>query len=153
MYFPKPAINENDLAIIERGDTASNSIEAGQYVSWNGKLGKAVSAILQGATLDDSLFDYETDGVINELNNNFQPKFSTKSISGTTDGDGMISLGLNYQNAVPVAFNYSGVTSNTSGYFFSMYNGNWYVTIVNKSIAKYSSVSISGTLYYIDLTE
>lgn len=69
MYFPKPAINENDLAIIERGDTASHSIEAGQYVSWKGKLGKAVSAILQGATLDDSLFSYETDGVINELNN------------------------------------------------------------------------------------
>lgn len=69
MYFPKPAINENDLAIIERGDTAEHSIEAGQYVSWKGKLGKANSAILQGATLDDSLFDYETDGMLNDLNN------------------------------------------------------------------------------------
>ena len=69
MYFPKPSVNENDLAIIERGDTASHSIEAGQYVSWKGKLGKAVSAILQGATLDDSLFSYEEDGVINSLSN------------------------------------------------------------------------------------
>lgn len=74
MYFPKPSINENDLAIIERGDTASHSIEAGQYVSWKGKLGKAVSAILQGATLEDSLFEYDEDGV---LNNTFRkPDFS-----------------------------------------------------------------------------
>lgn len=86
MYFPKPAINENDLAIIERGDTASHSIEAGQYVSWKGKLGKANSAILQGATLDDSLFDYETDGVINELSNNFTDaiKFEKVADEGQT---------------------------------------------------------------------
>lgn len=68
MYFPKPSLNENDLAIIERGDTATHSIEAGQYVSWKGKLGKANAAILQGTTLDDSLFDYETDGVLNKMN-------------------------------------------------------------------------------------
>ena len=67
MYFPKPALNENDLAIIERGDTAEHSIEAGQCVSWKGKLGKANAAILQGATLDDSLFDYDADGVFDRL--------------------------------------------------------------------------------------
>lgn len=70
MYFPKPSVNENDLAIIERGDTASHSIEAGQYVSWKGKLGKAVSTILQGATLEDSLFSYEENGTLNAVKNN-----------------------------------------------------------------------------------
>ena len=64
-YFPKPSLNENDLAIIERGDTAAHSIEAGQYVSWHGRTGKAKAAILQGATLSDSLFDYDEDGVLN----------------------------------------------------------------------------------------
>ena len=86
MYFPKPAINENDLAIIERGDTAEHSISAGQYVSWKGKLGKANSAILQGATLEDSLFDYETDGVINSLNNNIieHGRIALSSLTNTT---------------------------------------------------------------------
>lgn len=64
-YFPKPSLNENDLAIIERGGTAAHSIEAGQYVSWHGRTGKAKAAILQGATLDDTLFDYDEDGVLN----------------------------------------------------------------------------------------
>lgn len=67
MYFPKPSINENDLAIIERGDTAAHSISAGQYVSWRGKVGKAKDAILQGATLESSLFNYDEDGAINSL--------------------------------------------------------------------------------------
>ena len=67
-YFPKPSLNENDLAIIERGDTAAHSIEAGQYVSWHGRTGKAKAAILQGATLSDSLFDYDEDGTLNTLN-------------------------------------------------------------------------------------
>ena len=67
-YFPKPSLNENDLAIIERGDTAAHSIEAGQYVSWKGRTGKAKAAILQGATLEDTLFDYSENGVINEFN-------------------------------------------------------------------------------------
>jgi len=64
-YFPKPSLNENDLAIIERGDTAAHSIEAGQYVSWHGRTGKAKAAILQGTTMSDSLFDYDEDGVLN----------------------------------------------------------------------------------------
>ena len=66
-YFPKPSLNENDLAIIERGDTVTHSIEAGQYVSWKGRTGKAKAAILQGATLDDTLFDYDEDGALNVL--------------------------------------------------------------------------------------
>mgnify|MGYP006958178170 CR=1 FL=1 len=65
MYFPKPSLNENDLAIIERGATADHSIEAGQYVSWHGRTGKAKAAILQGTTLSDSLFDYDEDGMLN----------------------------------------------------------------------------------------
>ena len=64
-YFPKPSLNENDLAIIERGATAAHSIDAGQYVTWHGKTGKAKAAILQGATLSDSLFDYDEDGALN----------------------------------------------------------------------------------------
>lgn len=92
MYFPKPAINENDLAIIERGDTAEHSIEAGRYVSWKGKLGKANSAILQGATLDDSLFSYETDGVINSLSNNIKTLWSGSS------GVGDVNLSESIEN-------------------------------------------------------
>ena len=84
MYFPKPAINENDLAIIERGDTAEHSIGAGQYVSWKGKLGKAVSAILQGATLDDNLFSYEEDGALNAVKNDAVLLGSTGSTSYVT---------------------------------------------------------------------
>lgn len=64
-YFPKPSLNENDLAIIERGDTAAHSIETGQCVSWHGKTGRAKAAILQGTTLEDSMFDYNEDGVLN----------------------------------------------------------------------------------------
>lgn len=67
-YFLKPSLNENDLAIIERGATAAHSIEAGQYVSWHGRTGKAKADILQGATLSESLFDYEEDGTLNALN-------------------------------------------------------------------------------------
>ena len=74
-YFPKPSLNENDLAIIERGDTAIHSIEAGQYVSWKGRTGKAKAAILQGATLIESLFDYEEDGTLNALNSNSKLRF------------------------------------------------------------------------------
>lgn len=92
MYFPKPSLNENDLAIIERGDTAVHAIEAGQYVSWKGKLGKAISSILQGATLDDSLFSYETDGVINSLSNKISWHFLGQ-YSGSTE------------NALPASFN------------------------------------------------
>ena len=66
-YFLKPSLNENDLAIIERGDTAAHSIDAGQHVSWHGKTGRAKAAILQGATLDDSLFDYDETGLFNGL--------------------------------------------------------------------------------------
>lgn len=85
MYFPKPSLNENDLAIIERGDTAAHSIEAGRYVSWHGKTGKAKTAILQGATLSESLFDYDEDGVLPQFTTvavrtpssvNFQTKYS-----------------------------------------------------------------------------
>lgn len=118
MYFPKPAINENDLAIIERGDTASHSIDAGQYVSWKGKLGKANAAILQGATLDDSLFSYETDGVINSLNN--------KIIQMDWDA-------LSASDAVTLPGTYSPYTIPADGYILSqsyigveLSNGNFY---------------------------
>lgn len=131
MYFPKPAINENDLAIIERGDTAEHSISAGQYVSWKGKLGKAVSAILQGATLDDSLFSYETDGVINSLNNNFVKVWENQNISAsfaaqtlsidlsayrfilivTSDGTGWVEVGILTRNTLVVG----GSASNIRG--------------------------------------
>lgn len=67
-YFPKPSLNENDLAIIERGATAAHSIDAGKYVSWHGRTGKAKADILQGATLSSSLFDYDDEGALNALN-------------------------------------------------------------------------------------
>ena len=75
-YFPKPEKNENDLAIILREDTATRSVQAGQYVSWRGRTGKAKADIQQGDALSAELFDYEEDGALNtvdsaikELNN------------------------------------------------------------------------------------
>lgn len=97
MYFPKPAINENDLAIIERGDTASHSIEAGQYVSWKGKLGKANAAILQGATLDDSLFEYEESGVLSYLSNYIIAQtFALRNLSGSQTKTGTVTIPEGY---------------------------------------------------------
>lgn len=124
MYFPKPAINENDLAIIERGDTAGHSIEAGQYVSWKGKLGKANSAILQGATLDDSLFDYETDGVLNHNVKIISGQFRMNTGSVTSVSFGItfleppivvLSDGTDYPGAASINF-YKVTSTTTTGF-------------------------------------
>lgn len=64
-YFPKPEKNENDLAIILREDVATRSVQAGQYVSWRGRTGKAINDIQQGDALSESLFEYDDDGVLN----------------------------------------------------------------------------------------
>lgn len=140
MYFPKPAVNENDLAIIERGDTAEHSISAGQYVSWKGKLGKAVSAILQGATLDDSLFSYETYGVLN----NFTP------IPDYSNVDMSASHGLLTSNSQTVTIQNSGYYA----YKAMMYgnNGQCYFEINGKKIFSDSSSSnswacVNGIIY------
>ena len=66
-YFPKPEKNENDLAIILREDTATRSVQAGQYVSWRGRTGKAKADIQQGDALSVGLFDYDEDGALNSM--------------------------------------------------------------------------------------
>lgn len=101
-YFPKPSLNENDLAIIERGATAAHSIEAGQYVTWHGKTGKAKAAILQGATLSDSLFDYDEDGILNVLSgsNVLQNAVNIPLNSVYTfPSDGYIQISCGYQGS------------------------------------------------------
>lgn len=96
-YFPKPSLNENDLAIIERGDTAAHSIDAGQYVSWHGRTGKAKAAILQGATLSDSLFDYDEDGM---LNHGLEWSTTEKIIGTWIDGRPVYFVTIPFNSAV-----------------------------------------------------
>ena len=146
MYFPKPAINENDLAIIERGETAEHSIGAGQYVSWKGKLGKATSAILQGATLDGSLFDYETDGVINSLSN----KIKVKTASLTSGSTGLI------ENTGMADNEFILSTYASSGYFafprFGTNNAHWielFAVIGGTNLQPAANVTTTITIIYL----
>lgn len=55
------------LALIQRGDTATENISKGQYVLWNGVLKKATAAITEGETLSDSNLATVSGGVTNAL--------------------------------------------------------------------------------------
>lgn len=141
MYFPKPSLNENDLAIIERGDTAAHSIEAGQYVSWKGRTGKAKAAILQGATLDDTLFDYDEDGALNASTMKFpdyvnaskvsalQKDFSTGNASSTWTATttGFLALTISKTAAGGV---FSIIINNVTIFQGSAWSGGHFTTMI-----------------------
>lgn len=134
MYLLKPSLNENDMAIIERGDTAAHDIEAGQYVSWHGKLGKAKAAILQGATLDDTLFDYEEDGTLNDIAGKLKVHTETKNWT--------CSCGSKDTNYVSLAFTipagYRVINCNT-------YRASYPATQINAKIVDASAFNYSDT--------
>lgn len=55
------------LALIQRGDEATQNISKGQYVLWKGALKKATAAITSGETLSDSNLSTVSGGVTNAL--------------------------------------------------------------------------------------
>lgn len=116
-YFPKPSLNENDLAIIERGDTAAHSIEAGKYVSWHGRTGKAKAAILQGATLDDSLFDYDEDGILSSIGSVFKPLYLSTIGSNPVRGTVTLSEAPSHFNELLVITGYRDSAGKTNSQF------------------------------------
>lgn len=128
---PTPGINENDLAIIERTDYATQAISKGAYVHWNGKLRTAKAAILQGAELTASLFDdVDSDGgALNQIADHLANLIKTGEANGTTTASGNISTGINVGSALVLsAYTTEGliaipfVTSNT-----------WYIHIMDNS--------------------
>ena len=64
-YQLGPSFDEDEIVIVQKGDTATRSIDAGSFVLWNGKVRKAKAAILQGTELSSSLFDGCPDGALN----------------------------------------------------------------------------------------
>lgn len=56
------------IAIVEDGDTASQSIASGKFVIWKGNPYKASTAISSGDTLSTSNLTALSDGIGNELN-------------------------------------------------------------------------------------
>ena len=137
MYLLKPSLNKSDLAIIERSDTAAHDIEAGQYVSWHGKLGRAKSAILQGATLDDNLFDYEEDGALNYMNNYIiAQSFVFRSLSG----------GGNKQTNVTIPEGYSLVSAHP---LYTFPSGNESLRLTDTSVTQ-NGTTCTVTSYVVN---
>ena len=62
------------LALVEDGDTASQNIASGKYVSWKGNMCQASSAISSGDTLSSSNLTAVDGGALNALNGNCAKK-------------------------------------------------------------------------------
>ena len=88
--FPVPRDHrlDEDLAIIQNGTTATTSIAAGSWVSWNGILKKALSAISSGDTLSSTNLGDPTNGVLNDLNSKIN---SNTLLSGSHHGYGIFT--------------------------------------------------------------
>ena len=147
---------ENGLAYIVDGDTCTTAVPVGGYAyiknnthSLTEGLYKNTSASAfptSGGTADSTVFT-----AVSDVLKTFETKFLSKSISGDTDSDGMISTGLSTNNYVPIAFYPSGSSSTTKAYLFSLYSTNWYITFYNGNIGKLANASISGTLLYTSI--
>ena len=68
---------------VEDGNTASQNIAAGKYVTWKNQLCKATTAITTGDTLSSSNLEAVTDGGINALNSNIGTFDTSKVFDGT----------------------------------------------------------------------
>ena len=135
--FPIPAINQNDLAIIERTDYASQAISKGAFVYWNGKLRTAKNAILQGATLSASLFDdVNSAGALNQLSDHIAKLAGLEIQCGDASGNGSFTINTS-------GFKYIEFTCARAGQSF----GKWYWEAVSNAVGEiHGSTAFSVSL-------
>lgn len=141
------------MAIVATGNTAPKAISAGQFVLWGGNLYTANSAIASGATLSTSNLTAVPNGGLNKLNDGLSSLNSkianllkSKIISGTTDADGYISLGISeYQ--VPV---YATGTNQAriQRFVCGMNSGLW----GGYALCDVKSTSVTFTCWYLDFS-
>lgn len=77
----------------------------------------------------------------------------TKTINGTTDNTGDISLSLNTSSYLPIMFVRSLPNNIALAYTFlqDVVGNSWYLKVVGDNLTNWSSKAISGTLYYIKI--
>lgn len=79
------------IAIVEDGDTASQSIASGKFVIWKGNPYKASTSISSGDTLSTSNLTALSDGIGNELNSNIATTNSKISNTCYADHDSKLN--------------------------------------------------------------
>ena len=75
------------LALVEDGDTSSQNIASGKYVSWKGNMCQASSAISSGDALSSSNLTAVDGGALNALNGNKTKGFLTNPVTVTLDAN------------------------------------------------------------------
>lgn len=101
-YRLGPSVDEDELAIVQKGNVATRAIGKGNYVWWNGRMRKAKAAILQSQALSESLFNVTSDGVLNDLS-----KYAIVASTGTIAKDSATTLswpeGFTHDNCIIVS--------------------------------------------------
>ena len=107
---------KSTIAIVENGNTATNNINAGQYVIWNNELYTAINSIAIGDTLSMTNLQPVVNGVANSLsqaiatlNSKIVNKIKYVDVQPTADSPMRITLpeGFMISNCIPVAISIS----------------------------------------------
>ena len=107
---------EENIAYVEKTDTASRAIAKGKYVIWKGSVYQASTAISAGATLSTNNLTAKPDGVANELadqivtiNSRILTMRSFETPNGTYVSSANFGTAYTNRNAVGIYKTSSGV--------------------------------------------
>ena len=136
---------------------SGKTANAGDYVIWDGSLGKAKGQIVGGSTnITNSNWEIVSNGALNALNSNITNIIKTKTVSVTTNSDGSFDfnnarMGMLRAKYVILAISTDVSSGDTVWYNIGIYRAStdaWTATFMQGSTPM-SSKTFNATVYYM----